>query len=513
MRNFLMIAILFQFTGNLVFAQEDSSGQVSAEAFTNLKGQVDGLNESYLETKSTVDKLSKIKVSGYVQAQWQLADSAGVPSMAGGNFPFNVLNWHSTGSVADSARFLDTLASKQRFMIRRARIKTTYDAGTSKYVLEIDVLPNGVGIKDANVTLLEPWLKTFSATLGIMDRPFGFEVPYSSASLETPERTRMVQTIFPGEKDLGVKLEANPTENMGFLQYLNFKGGFFTGMGGNTPNFNEVDNKVDFIGRGGFRIPIYSMNMEFDGGFSAYLGKVPSRSDIAFHMGDSIAAVPRNRKTGPANDLRDTVMDSVRTTAMVMTTGNLGRLFDRKVFGVDAQFYCDIPVIGGLSLRGEYDWGTLPGTLTSNAPFYASAYPGDLLERNMVGWYVMLVQNIGSMFQAVARYDVFDPNTDAKGSDIFRYYQTENEPLNHLQSMADLKFSTLGLGLNYYWDEHLRFTVYYDRVTNEKVNPENEDALYVYGANIPEVLPSNPLGHYRSDLSDNVFSFRAQFKF
>ena len=131
----------------------------------------------------------------------------------------------------------------------------------------------------------------------------------------------------------------------------------------------------------------------------------------------------------------------------------------------------------------------------------------------MAGWYVMLVQNMGTIFQAVARYDVFDPNTDAKGSDIFRYEQTENERLNHLQSIADLKFSTLGLGVNYFWDEHLRFTIYYDMVTNENVNAANKDNLYVYGSSVPAVVPSNPLAHYQNDLSDNVFTFRAQIKF
>ena len=509
MKHLFFAVLLAQFFGSS-FAQGDSTGE-PAVSLPELKGQVDGLNESYLETKGTVDRLSKLKISGYVQAQWQLADSAGVPSMAGGNFSFNRLNWFSPDNAfpRESDSLWDTLAARQRFLVRRARLKATYEAATSKYVLEFDVLPTGLVIKDVNVTLMEPWLKTFSATVGIMDRPFGFEVPYSSSSLETPERTRMAQIVFPGEKDLGAKLEIKPPETMGFLQYLNLKGGLFTGMGGNTPSFNEVDGNLDFIGRAGFRAPFYDWNMEIDGGASAYVGEVQDRSDLAIYT----KHIPR---------MVATAGDSVKVDkSLVVTTGNKDKLFDRKLYGIDAQIYSDLPVFGGISIRGEYVWGSMPGTLASNSPYYVTGNaslnplnPVDLFERNVAGWYFTLVQNIGKMFQAVARYDVFDPNTDATGKDIIAVLVPESEAsasqgnLIHLQTLADLKYSTLGLGLNYYWDENLRISVYYDRVRNEEVNSANADTLLVSGN-----LAVNPLGHYRNDLKDNVLTLRAQFKF
>lgn len=514
MKAFPILTAILLNTVITLAAEKDSTSQGFRDSLIHLSGRMDGLNESYLETKSIVDKSSKLKFSGYLQGQWQLADSAGVPSMAGGNFPFNIANWHAgaASEPLDSLRFLDTLSARQRFQVRRARLKTTYDAGTSKFVLEIDVLPASVSIKDANVSLMEPWFKTFSATLGIMDRPFGFEVPYSSSSLETPERSRIAQTVFAGEKDLGVKLEVKPPEKMGLLQYLNLKGGFFAGMGGSTPNFNEVDNHLDFIGRAGFQAPFTALNFEVDGGFSAYLGKTLDRSDYAFTMGDSIAVtalVPRYVQVGV--DV-DTVLDTVRTAGVTMTVGNQDNLFDRKIYGVDAQLYYDIPVIGGMSMRGEYLWGKMPGTMNNNSPYNTPGFPlTPLFERKVEGWYLMLVQNIGRLFQAVVKYDVFDPNTQAKGSDIIRILPVELEATNHLQSLADLKFSTLGFGLNYFWDEHLRFTAYYDMVTNEKVNAANADTLYL--GNTTQVPPSNPLAHYKNDLKDNVFTFRAQFRF
>src|SRR5687768_7706384 len=148
-----------------------TAGAAATEEMQSLKGSLEGLNEGFLETKSAVDKLSKIKVSGYVQAQWQKADSVGIQSVAGGNFP-------AAGSTA--------AGTDQRFQLRRGRIKTTYETATSRYVLQIDAIPSGVTLKDAYVTLMEPWLKTFSYTMGVFDRPFGFEISYSSGSRESP---------------------------------------------------------------------------------------------------------------------------------------------------------------------------------------------------------------------------------------------------------------------------------------------------------------------------------------
>jgi hypothetical protein len=506
MRKFLFIAML-RLAGSIGASESDSL----TPRLDALDGKFDGLNESYLETKSTVDKLSRIKVSGYIQTQWQLADSAGVPSMAGGNFSFGKLNWFGNDNALPrtSDSLFDTLSTRQRFMIRRARIKTTYETNTSKYVLEFDVLPTGLSIKDANVTLMEPWLKTFSATMGIMDRPFGFEVPYSSSSLETPERTRMAQVVFPGEKDLGAKIEINPNENMGVLQYLNLKAGLFTGMGGNNPSFNEVDNHLDFIGRASFHVPFYDQGLELDGGVSTYAGTVQDRSDLAIY-------------TKPIPKWVAIDGDSVQVkNSLVVTIGNKDKLFDRRLYGIDAQAYYDVPVIGGASLRGEYVWGRMPGTLTSNSPYYVTGNatlnplnPVDVLERKVEGWYVMFVQNMGKLLQAVVRYDVFDPNTDASGSDIIAVRVPEEEAsasqgnLTHLQTLADLKYSTFGVGLNYFWDSNLRLSLYYDMVTNENVNSRNADTLITLSN-----LAMNPLSHYRKDLKDNVLTFRAQIKF
>jgi hypothetical protein len=262
---------------------------------------------------------------------------------------------------------------------------------------------------------------------------------------------------------MGAKLELTPGSNLGLLQYLNFKGGVFTGMG---PTANEIDAEQDLIGRFGFQAPFYDLNLAIDGGFSMYSGKVLSVNDTAFAIGD---------------------------TSFIRTTGNLRKLVDRKVMGLDAQLYYDLPVIGGMSLRGEYLWGEIPGVAGSSGPYGAATAP--LYNRNVMGWYGMWVQNFGTKVQGILKYDVYDPNTDVDGGNV----RPIAGPLagETAPGATDLKYTTLGYGMTYYWDDALRFTLYYDQVTNEEAN-----AAATGGA-----------AAFREDRKDNVLTFRMQAKF
>ncbi len=420
---------------------QEANQPATKEEVAEVKGAVEGINETMLEMKSTLDALKKIKISGYIQSQYQVADSDGQASFAGGNFASGV---HS------------------RFSVRRGRVKFNYDNDLTQYVLQIDVTQGGVGIKDAYISIKEPWMKTFSLTSGVFDRPFGFEISYSSSSRETPERSRMYQVLFPGERELGVKIEAAPEK--GPLSMFNFKGGFFNGVLGTA---NENDNNKDFIGRLGLSLPFDEANLAIDGGASLYSGKVRSNSNTSYTVG---------------------------TTSFVKDTTAFGKYYDRTYIGGDVQVYYDLPVIGGFSLRGEYITGEQPSTSTAIG-FYNNAWGttpaagAPLYSRNFSGYYLNYVQNIGVSHQFVAKYDVFDPNTDVQTTGI-------GAPGTNF-TQADVKFTTLGLGWIYHWDANVKFTVYYDMVTNEKVN----------------TAAAGTLAMYKNDLKDNVLTVRMQYKF
>jgi phosphate-selective porin len=441
MKYFVSFACIFLFAVTLRAQEADTlATKVEVQA---VKDAVDGVNETVLGMQPVLNALAKIKISGYIQSQFQVADSDGVGSFAGGNWPTGV---HS------------------RFAVRRGRLKVNYDNDLTQYVLQIDVTQGGVGIKEAYVAVKEPWLKTFTLTSGIFDRPFGFEVSYSSSNLESPERSRMAQTLFPGEEEIGVQIAATPDN--GSLSFLNFKGGFFNGV---LNTANENDNSKDFIGRLGLSLPFEEANMSIDAGASLYSGKIRSNSTQSYSVANGLFA-------------RD-------TTAF-------GKYFDRNYVGADVELYYDLPVIGGLSLRGEYITGKQPGTSSSNS-FYNNSWVSStpavntpVYARNFTGFYVNYIQNIGMSNQLVLKYDEYDPNTDVAGSAI-------GKPGTNF-SAADVKYSTLGIGWIYHWDANVKFTVYYDVVTNEKVYSATTDkSLYAF----------------TNDLKDNVLTVRMQYKF
>jgi hypothetical protein len=447
MKKFLLTVVFAIALHGFLLAQDeqDSTVKVLEEQLSEVEGSVDGINETVLEMKSVLDALKKIKISGYIQAQFQSAESDGANSVyQGGAFPSTTHN---------------------RFMIRRGRIKFNYDNDLTQYVLQLDATERGVSLKDAYISIKDPWLKTFGLTGGVFDRPFGFEISYSSSMRESPERSRLFQTLFPGERDLGAKLEITPQD--GFFSFLNFKGGLFTGNGVNP----ETDNAKDFIGRLGFQLPFYEANLAIDGGVSGYFGQV--RIDNPRTVNNVV--VPYKAYT----------VDSPTSFAVDSTT----RYWDRNYIGGDLEIYYDLPILGGFSLRGEYIQGKNPGNQNFNLPYRATT--GDLYMRNFYGYYLQFTQNIGLSNQLVLKYDVMDPNKDVTGDDI-------GLPTNTRLTAADLKYTTIGVGWVYHWDSNVKFVLYYDMITNEKV---------------AEASTVSSLAPLKDDLKDDVVTFRMQYKF
>ena len=159
--------------------------------------------------------------------------------------------------------------------------------------------------------------------------------------------------------------------------------------------------------------------------------------------------------------------------------------------------------LGGAQVRGEYISGDQPGTAGSSS-FYNPGTKqeiktlGDVktvdnvqpvYNRKFAGMYVTYIQNVGLKNQALVKYDVYDPNTDVKGSDIGVGSKT---------GVADIKFNTLGLGWIYHWDENVKFTASYEMVKNENVNSS---------------VTAKDLVRLKKDVKDNVFTFRVQYKF
>jgi phosphate-selective porin len=435
-----------------LFSQEepiDSSITSVYEQIDQLKLHNESVNEILLDMKSYIDLARKLKLSGYMQTQYQASNGIGgapysIGNFAGGNFPANV------GS---------------RFQVRRGRFKVQFenDLTFSQYVMQLDITQNGLGIKDAYINIKDPWVRSWNMRMGVFDRPFGFEVAYSSNFRETPERSRVSQTLFPGERELGAMIEFAP--EIGNWTNYNLKLGVFNGV---LPTANENDNTKDIIGRAGFILPFEEYSAALDGGISLYYGSVRSNSKFVHTFNETQAQF---------------IVDS--------TVTNAGKIYDRQYIGMDAQVIYDIPSLGGASIRGEYIFGSQPGTSAVNTFYNPSAANTALYQRKFYGYYVSLLQNIGTKHQAVLRYDVLDPNNKIGGNEIGAAGKST--------TVGDLKFSTIGAGYIYHLDENMKFVFYYEMVQNETVNSA--------------VAATNPLAVYKNDVKDDVFTFRIQYRF
>jgi hypothetical protein len=427
-------------------AQE--SAPATREQLEEVKGALDGLNESFAEYRGYVDALRKIKITGYLQTQFRYTDMINTPwsigNFSGGAFPSN---------------------TKNLFQVRRGRLKFNYDNTLTQFVIQGDFINTGFTLKDAYMSVMDPWMKTFGVQAGVFDRPFGYEVSFSSSNRETPERSRLFQTLFPGERDLGAKLIVTP--QTGPFANLRLDLGLFNGVG---PNANEVDNFKDIIGHLGYQIPFEEANAELDLGVSGYLGNVRSASKFIYAVAD------------PGTGVKKFVVDSTST--------NLSAGVARTYFGVDAQLYLNVLPFGGTILRGEYVAGKQPGTLASNASLQA-AVTADVAKRSFNGYYAYLVQNLGTRDQIVVKYDVLTPNADVAVSD----FRTGTN-----LTSADVTYKTLGLGYVHYLDDNVKVVLYYELISNEKLDPSL-------------LAASSSLYPYTNDVRDNVLTVRMQYKF
>ncbi len=382
--------------------------------------------------QSDVAILSRIKISGYVQAQYQIADSAGITSFAGGDF---------------------AKGTDKRFAVRRGRLKVAYNTPLSQYVLQFDATESGMAVKDIYFKTTDPYIGAFSLTAGIFNRPFGYEIEYSSSVRESPERAMVFQTLFPGERDLGASLTIQPPKTSNY-NFIKLDLGVFNGTG---PKAKDFDNRKDFIGHLTLNKSYLQESLRVGLGASYYNGRVINGTKKVWTMSDKTFAVD---------------------SAAANTSAYSKRIFK----GIEAQLAYVSP-IGLTQLRAEYLWGKQAGTSASTKTPEAK-FTSDTYMRDFAGYYVIFTQNImQSKHQLVLKYDVYDPNTKVSGGEI--------GAAGSGTKVGDIKFSTFGFGWVYRFDANLKVTAYYDMVTNEKTG----------------------ISGYAKDLKDNVFTLRLQYKF
>ncbi|WP_320052574.1 hypothetical protein [uncultured Acetobacteroides sp.] len=376
--------------------------------------KLDSLAKEVSLLKKQTSALTNLKVSGYIQAQYQYADTLGAKTFNGGNFADNVDN---------------------RISVRRARLKVGYDMSFGSAVFLIDATERGISVRNAYLNLVAPFAKSLSLTGGLFERPFGYAIEYSSSSMEVVERPMMFQTLFPGEQEVGAMVTYK-ADDQSALNGLTVKGSFFNGNG----IYADIDKFKDFIGKISYS-GLSNDRIYINLGASLYSGNVYNPTTTTYKMGN-------------VNGIK----------AFVGSIDKVGAGLKRQYLGFDAQLSVKTP-IGKTQLVSEYIFGKQPGTSkSSKSPDYAALPTGASFLREFAGSYITLIQQIHK-FSVYGRYDWYDPNTKVKGNEVGQS-ATDLTATN----ATDLKLTTTSLGTFYEPNKNLRFTAQYDFNRYEKTD-------------------------------------------
>lgn len=388
----------------------------------------------------------KIRISGYIQPQFQAASEKGAKSFNGGDFGPQVNN---------------------RFMLRRGRIRFDYihfaeaRGPEIEFVFQFDGTERGVFIRDFWGRIFEKKFEVFAFTMGMFARPFSYELNLSSSDRESPERGRLSQTLMKTERDMGAMISFEPRRKTHPLHNLKFDAGLFNGPGLSAPA--DFDSHKDFITRLSLKPVLISK-------------KILLSTGVSYLNGGFLQNTPYVYTTADLNGMKTFVADS--------SAANNGQIAPRKYYGADVQLKF-IRSAGFTELRGEYIAGKQTATkLTTETPFALLTGAEGHYIRNFNGAYFYLLHNIfNERNQICVKYDWYDPNTKVSGTDI-------GKPGSNLNA-ADIKYTTLGFGYINYINPNLKIILWYDVVKNE----------------------STALPGFQSDVKDDIFTCRLQFRF
>ncbi len=391
-------------------------------------------------------RFDRLRFSGYIQPQFQVAQQKGARSFEGGDFSAN---------------------ANSRFMLRRSRIRVDYVRSNKnmqpamQFVFQFDATERGVVVRDVWARLFENKWQQIAFTTGIFARPFGYEVNYSSSDRESPERGRMSQILMRSERDLGAMVTFESRKKKSQWKFLKIDMGFFNGQGLSGPG--EFDGFKDFIGRIAIKPVAVTKKISFSGGASYLNGGILQNTKYLY-------------QTAIAGGNKTFLVDS--------NSANIGKKNPRNYQGFDAQLKWK-HAWGATEIRGEYWWGKQTASAGS------SETPGVLLNSNegyyirrFNGAFIYFLQNIvNTHHQLGVKLDWYDPNVNVSGTDIGKAGTSVNA--------ANIKYTTLAAGYNYYINENLKLMLWYDFVNNEKT----------------------ALTGFTDDIKDNVLTCRLQYRF
>ena len=374
------------------------------ERVAAVESKVAGTEEAVAGAQSTLDGLKKIKITGFVQGRYEYHQDA------------------VDGTVRPK--------SENRFYVRHGYLGARYEGKNGEYFLQIDANNNdGVVLKDAEASLIDTWTPLhLKLTLGQFKVPFGYEILQSDADREMPERSQVILSLFPGDRDRGLRLQAHYEVlrlNVALVNGASFGQKDPSNFFGATQNGYDPNGFKTVVGRVGVDLG------SFVGGLSWMWGRT---LDTTFGKLD--------------------VVNGSSTTGTLLP--DTYKYFAQTRLGADVQGYIDIPTVGGLALKGEVIWAR-----KTNLD-YAGTSANSCLNSRSLGWMLTAVQNIGQYVGVALRLDQFDPllssTVDSKCYDT----TITPKPTAAVAARDMDKVYRLGAALLFYGSSNIKFTLSYE---------------------------------------------------
>ncbi len=344
---------------------------------------------------ASTDLTAQIDFSGYIQTEWQ----------------------HYDLRTDENDRGIFSDERKNLFQIRRGRLKGSHTTDDGIHgVFQLDFTERGVGIKDASITIPVADSGRLDFQAGLFNRP-NFEVELSSKKRESPERSQIVRALYPGERGLGFMFTLRPLTSSSLNPALQL--GMFNGKATKPEN----DAFKDVTARLTFDIPTGDdSKVDISAGGLVYFSGLKQIDDTLLISENGADAFE--------------VSDA---------TGSSAGYGNRNHMGFELQVGLDLLPFGETTIRGEYLMGQAP--FAANRTRQDIVPSGDSLQtfdtinvsiptlrlRNLSGYYVYFVQELGKHLNVAAKYDVYDRNIDLAGEEVM--------------TTLDRSSSVLGVGL------------------------------------------------------------------
>ena len=322
-----------------------------------------------------------LTLSGFVQADWAIVNQTSQDEING-----------ATGEPLN----------ERRFTLRRGHLRAAIDRGLVLGALEIDAnTVRGPQVRPIDAEASIRWPPTprdpssklpfVMATIGLFKTPFGFEVLEADNRRPFLERSAVIRALFPGEFDLGFRIQ-------GGFRFLNYALGIMNGdpIGDRAFPGRDPNQSKDLVFRVGVDTEVMP-RVRFEAGVSGDSGS-------GFHAG-----TPTTKDTLVWRDVNeDGVVQPTEIQVIPGTAATPSQNYHRFALGADARVRVAIPRAGELVLRGEIvRAANLDRGLFVADPVSAGR---DLRE---IGWTAGATQEITRYAIVGVRYDRYQPDADA----------------------------------------------------------------------------------------------------